>query len=129
MNTRGTHIYYRSFLDHFYSVVQSVGLERRGTHSLRHTFVKLAKKKGINPWLIKEMAGHKSIAVTMDIYGIDTDAEDLVKAASQLSGVYDFTKNGNTVTNDSAEDFAASIAASIESDLNETSFVNIGFLN
>ncbi len=121
VNTRGTHLYYRSFLEHFHAILNEVGLERRGTHALRHTFVKLCKKRGVNPWLIKEMAGHKSISVTMDIYGIDTDTEDLVKATRLLSENHRVLESATTLSNSPEAVFAATIAATLGFDTDGTS--------
>lgn len=41
-------------------------------HMFRHTFVRYARKHGVDYKVIQEIVGHKSIATTMDMYGHPT---------------------------------------------------------
>jgi integrase len=42
-----------------------VGKGKRGPHLLRHTFCTRLHQKGVGPFVIKDLAGHKSISTTM----------------------------------------------------------------
>jgi site-specific recombinase XerD len=46
-------------------LVKSVGLRRIGAHALRHTFCSHLAMRGAAPKAIQELAGHKSLKVTM----------------------------------------------------------------
>ena len=43
-------------------------LHRIRFHDLRHTFCTLMLELGINPKIVSEMAGHASVAITLDLY-------------------------------------------------------------
>jgi len=50
--------------------VRAAGLDNAVTiHTLRHTAISLWIKADVHPKLVSEMAGHSSIAITMDRYG------------------------------------------------------------
>ena len=52
-------------------------------HMFRHTFVRYARKKGIDFKTIQEWLGHSSISTTMDLYGKPT-WDDTVEEAKKL---------------------------------------------
>lgn len=54
--------------------VKSPNPERKQVHPhlFRHTFVRYAIKKGINPKMIQKMLGHSKIGTTFDMYGHPT---------------------------------------------------------
>ncbi len=53
-------------------------------HDLRHTAASLAVSAGANVKLVQRMLGHKSAAVTLDIYS-DLFEQDIDKVAADLS--------------------------------------------
>lgn len=53
-------------------------------HDLRHTAASLAISAGANPKAVQRMLGHRSAAMTMDIYS-DLFEQDLDKVAAELS--------------------------------------------
>ncbi|MGZ8386512.1 MAG: tyrosine-type recombinase/integrase [Nitrospira sp.] len=54
----------------WYRCLEHAGIREVRFHDLRHTFVSLLINKGTHPKYIQEQAGHSSIQVTMDTYGI-----------------------------------------------------------
>ena len=46
-----------------------IGLDDVKLHDLRHTMASLMLKSGINPKIVQERLGYKSIKQTMDRYG------------------------------------------------------------
>jgi integrase len=56
--------------------VKGLGHEGFASHSLRHAFISyLLNEKGIPPTIVKELAGHSSVAVTLGYYSIATEAQ------------------------------------------------------
>jgi integrase len=49
--------------------LERAGLRRFRFHDLRHTFGSLMIQKGVSPAYVQKQMGHKSIQVTIDIYG------------------------------------------------------------
>ena len=52
-------------------------------HQFRHTFVRYARKKGVDYKVIQKMVGHASIATTMDMYG-EPSWEDKIDELSKM---------------------------------------------
>jgi len=56
---------------HIYSIVRrylklvGISKSKQGTHLLRHTFCTRLHQKGVGPFVIKDLAGHKSLNTTM----------------------------------------------------------------
>lgn len=48
-----------------YLALSSIRKNKRGPHLLRHTFCTRLHQKGVDPLVIRDMAGHKSITTTM----------------------------------------------------------------
>lgn len=59
--------------------IRRSGLERLTIHDLRHTAASLAIRSGANVKVIQRMLGHKSAAMTLDIYAdlFDDDLDDV----------------------------------------------------
>jgi integrase len=53
----------------FKRVLQKAGLREIRFHDIRHTFASLLLTDGVSPVYVKEQMGHKSIQMTVDIYG------------------------------------------------------------
>ena len=53
---------------HFYPLLKRSGLPRIRFHDLRHTAATLLLGRGVNPKIVREMLGHASIGITLDIY-------------------------------------------------------------
>jgi len=52
-------------------------------HMFRHNFVRYARKYGLNFKAISQIIGHKSVATTMDLYGIP-DEQELKSEAEKM---------------------------------------------
>ncbi|MCQ4574426.1 MAG: site-specific integrase [Candidatus Brocadiales bacterium] len=59
-----------NLLTRFKETVKRAGIDLKGVriHSLRHTFITHLIRNGANPKVVQQLAGHKSISITMDIY-------------------------------------------------------------
>lgn len=53
----------------FKRILRKAGLREIKLHALRHTFASLLLSEGESPVYVKEMLGHSSIQITVDIYG------------------------------------------------------------
>ena len=62
---------------HVYNVVRrylklaGINKGKRGPHILRHTFCTRLHQKGVGPFTIKDLAGHKSLSTTMRYVNIE----------------------------------------------------------
>lgn len=72
------------------SLLKKSGINKKGVHIFRHTFVKLKREEGVDLSTIKALLGHSSITTTINIYGA-ADERDKINAA--LSGKK--SKRGN----------------------------------
>lgn len=52
-----------------YRIADRAGIDRISTHCLRDTFATRALESGMNPQTLKELLGHSSYSMTMDLYG------------------------------------------------------------
>lgn len=64
----GTPISPRNFLRTFYKLMEKAEVKRITIHDLRHTHATLLLKQGVHPKIVQERLGHKSIAITLDLY-------------------------------------------------------------
>jgi len=81
-----THVGLRNYIRTFHKVLEKAGMEKRGPHVLRHTFVTRCFEINVQPKVISVMVGHAKLSHTMDIYthvamNIKRDA---VKALDEL---------------------------------------------
>ena len=53
----------------FYGILEKAKLRRIRFHDLRHTFASLLIQNGESLAYVRDQLGHKSIQVTVDIYG------------------------------------------------------------
>ncbi len=51
-----------------YRIAEKAGMERISTHCFRDTFATRAIEQGMNPQTLKELLGHSSYSMTMDLY-------------------------------------------------------------
>lgn len=51
-----------------YRIADKAGIDRISTHCLRDTFATRAIESGMNPQTLKELLGHSSYSMTMDLY-------------------------------------------------------------
>jgi len=65
-----------------YLALAGIDKGKRGPHLLRHTFCTRLHQKGVDPLLIRDLAGHKSIATTMRYIKIEN--KEQVAAISKL---------------------------------------------
>ena len=54
-------------------------------HCLRHSFCRVAIRRGMNIKSVSQILGHKSVAVTLDIYGSFSD-DELVEESKKMKG-------------------------------------------
>lgn len=52
----------------FYRMLDNIGLERRGVHSLRHTFASILFANKYDVAVVSKLLGHASISITMNTY-------------------------------------------------------------
>lgn len=70
----GNHIGAECLLKCFKVRAKHIGLPKMRFHDLRHTWVVIQLQNGVNVKTVSEMAGHATVAFTLDIYGHVTDA-------------------------------------------------------
>ncbi len=76
----------------FLRALSAAGLERMGIHDLRHTAASLSVSAGANVKAVQRMLGHKSAAMTLDVYAdlFDDDLDavsDLLNQAATRANV------------------------------------------
>jgi integrase len=64
----GTPIAPRNLTRSFHALCEKAGLQRLNLHSLRHSCATFLLAEGVPPAVIKELLGHSSIQVTLDVY-------------------------------------------------------------
>lgn len=52
----------------FYRVLKNIGIEKTGTHSLRHTFASFLFDRGVDVKTVSKLLGHASIQITLNTY-------------------------------------------------------------
>lgn len=52
----------------FYRMLKNIGIEKTGTHSLRHTFASMLFAKGVDIKTVSKLLGHASIQITLNTY-------------------------------------------------------------
>lgn len=83
----GQLLHYRNFSQRFwYPTLDALGLDRRGVHALRHSFIRFGKDAGVPGHILAALAGQKDLAVTM-AYGQGTELSDLAEKINKLTGV------------------------------------------
>jgi integrase len=60
-------------------------------HALRHSFVRLARKYGLDFKVISQIVGHRSIKTTFDVYGIPSE-EEIINESKKM---FDFGAGKN----------------------------------
>lgn len=71
----------------FERVVKRLGLEKAGTHSLRHTFASMLFAKGVDVKTVSKLLGHANIQITLNTYIHLIDKADH-KAVVKLDDVF-----------------------------------------
>ena len=69
----GNHIGAECLLKCFKVRAKHIGLPKMRFHDLRHTWVVIQLQNGVNVKTVSEMAGHATVAFTLDVYGHVTD--------------------------------------------------------
>ena len=57
-----------SLNNHLHRACKAIGIEKISTHAFRDTFATRAIEQGMQPNTLKELLGHSSITMTMDLY-------------------------------------------------------------
>lgn len=79
----GTPIAPYSLSDRFQAAAKAAGLPLIRFHDLRHTHATLALQAGVNPKVVQERLGHRSISITLDTYSHVTEGMQ-VEAAEKV---------------------------------------------
>lgn len=87
-NEIGEHIGAECLLKCFKVRVKHIGLPKMRFHDLRHTWVVIQLQNGVNVKTVSEMAGHATVAFTLDVYGHVSDAM-LNESADKIQKFYD----------------------------------------
>ena len=72
-----------SYDTHLYKLCDEAGIKRLGMHALRHTYATRAVECGMQPKILQQLLGHRSIKTTMDRY-VHTTTDSLEKAIEQF---------------------------------------------
>ncbi|MFP8905741.1 tyrosine-type recombinase/integrase [Streptomyces atacamensis] len=78
----------RNLNRHWYALQKRTGLEGYRFHDLRHSFVSLLLDLGVAPHIVREIAGHSDLQVTLGVYA-HASAEEKRKALTQLSKLFE----------------------------------------
>ncbi|MFD8386483.1 tyrosine-type recombinase/integrase [Streptomyces sp. NPDC059679] len=77
----------RNLNRHWYATRKRTGLDGYRFHDLRHSFVSLLLDLGAAPHIVREIAGHSDLQVTLGVYA-HASAEEKRKALTQLSELF-----------------------------------------
>src|SRR5262245_61897949 len=77
---------YRNFRTAFEHAVQKAGLEDFTFHDLRHTFASRLVMAGVDLPTVKELLGHKNIAMTLRYTHLSTDHKQRAVSALEQFG-------------------------------------------
>ena len=58
----------RNILRTYHRILQAAGLNKRGLHTLRHTFATKALAAGMDVRTLSELLGHENVATTLNLY-------------------------------------------------------------
>ena len=58
----------RNILTAYHKILQQAGLNKRGLHTLRHTFATRALAKGMDVRTLSEILGHGNVSITLNLY-------------------------------------------------------------
>jgi integrase len=78
-----------TLVKYWHDVRKAAGLPTLRFHDLRHTAVSLLLALGVPPHVVREIAGHSDIKVTMTVYAhgnVSEKAAALTRLAEALSG-------------------------------------------
>ena len=78
----------RNLNRHWYATRKRVGLDEYRFHDLRHSFVSLLLDLGVAPHIVREIAGHSDLQVTLGVYA-HASTEEKRKALTQLSRLFE----------------------------------------
>ncbi|MFJ9761421.1 tyrosine-type recombinase/integrase [Streptomyces sp. NPDC101149] len=78
----------RNLNRHWYAARKRVGLDEYRFHDLRHSFVSLLLDLGVAPHIVREIAGHSDLQVTLGVYA-HASTEEKRKALTQLSKLFE----------------------------------------
>ena len=83
----GTPLESRNLLRTYHVVPKSAGLNKRGLHTLRHTFATRALESGMDVRTLSEIRGHEDVSTTLNLYchsSLDTKREGMEKMSALL---------------------------------------------
>ncbi|GAA2459183.1 site-specific integrase [Streptomyces macrosporus] len=78
----------RNLNRHWYALQKRTGLEGYRFHDLRHSFVSLLLDLGVAPHIVREIAGHSDLQVTLGVYA-HASAEEKRKALTRLGKLFE----------------------------------------
>jgi integrase len=78
----------RNLNRHWYPTRKRVCLDGYRFHDLRHSFVSLLLDLGVAPHIVREIAGHSDLQVTLGVYA-HASTEEKRKALTQPSKLFE----------------------------------------
>ena len=75
----------RNLLRVYHRLLEQAGLNKRGLHTLRHTFATRAISSGMDVRTLSELLGHENVATTLNLYchsSLDTKRDWMEKLDS-----------------------------------------------
>ena len=113
-------------------ICKQLNIENVTSHSLRHTFATRCIESGMKPLALKELMGHSSVSITLDVYTSvfnkyrDSELENL-NTYYKNSGLFVepniISKKGNIINDNSLTVYIKRLRQKIEDDINNPSII------
>lgn len=86
---KGSYLHYSNFVRRVWNpALEKAGIPHCGTHSMRHSAVKMMKKSGLPIHLIGKIVGQADLSVTLNSYGVGVDPEDFDAASEAVGAIW-----------------------------------------
>ena len=102
-NKRGYYPDYYTFLRHMHNILSRAGIEKRGTHLLRHTFASMLIDSGVPISRVSKILGHANPGITARLY-VHPVKEHLKDAIETMSRIMQSSAKKTASTENSSLD-------------------------